>query len=63
MAVLEVYVSPLENDEFWYTNYPNEYIAQNNLTGSPGNGHFREVVVSLHANVVSVVWPFTVIYT
>ncbi|EPS68443.1 hypothetical protein M569_06325, partial [Genlisea aurea] len=62
-AVLEVYVSYHENDEFWYTNFPNEYIAANNLTGSPGNGPFREVVVSLDGSVVGAVWPFTVIYT
>ncbi|KAK1397063.1 Peptide-N4-(N-acetyl-beta-glucosaminyl)asparagine amidase A [Heracleum sosnowskyi] len=62
-AVLEVYVSPHENDEFWYTNLPNQYIAQNNLTNVPGNGPFREVVVSLDGKVVGAVWPFTVIYT
>lgn len=62
-AVLEVYVSPHENDEFWYTNYPNEYIAVNNLTGLPGNGPFREVLVSLDGELVGVIWPFTVIYT
>ncbi|KAL6999631.1 Peptide-N4-(N-acetyl-beta-glucosaminyl)asparagine amidase A [Sarracenia purpurea var. burkii] len=62
-AVLEVYVSFHENDEFWYTNFPNEYIVANNLTGTPGNGPFREVVVSLDGIVVGAVWPFTVIYT
>ncbi|CAK9134136.1 unnamed protein product [Ilex paraguariensis] len=62
-AVLEVYVSFHENDEFWYGNYPNEYIAANNLTGVLGNGPFREVVVSLDGRVVGAVWPFTVIYT
>uniref|UniRef100_A0A5B6YKJ0 Peptide N-acetyl-beta-D-glucosaminyl asparaginase amidase A N-terminal domain-containing protein n=1 Tax=Davidia involucrata TaxID=16924 RepID=A0A5B6YKJ0_DAVIN len=62
-AVLEVYVSFHENDEFWYGNFPNEYIVANNLTGAPGNGPFREVVVSLDGVVVGAVWPFTVIYT
>ncbi|KAJ9153505.1 hypothetical protein P3X46_026934 [Hevea brasiliensis] len=62
-AVLEVYVSFHENDEFWYSNYPNEYIIANNLTGSPGNGPFREVVVSLDGEIVGAIWPFTVIYT
>ncbi|XP_022877375.1 peptide-N4-(N-acetyl-beta-glucosaminyl)asparagine amidase A [Olea europaea var. sylvestris] len=62
-AVLEVYVSFHENDEFWFGNYPNEYIEVNNLTGVPGNGPFREVVVSLDNKVVGAVWPFTVIYT
>ncbi|KAL8498587.1 hypothetical protein ACS0TY_021792 [Phlomoides rotata] len=62
-AVLEVYVSPHENDEFWYGNFPNEYISANNLTGASGNGAFREVVVILDGVVVGAVWPFTVIYT
>ncbi|CAB4307730.1 unnamed protein product [Prunus armeniaca] len=62
-AVLEVYVSFHENDEFWYSNFPNEYIAANNLSSTPGNGPFREVVVSLDGEVVGAVWPFTVIFT
>lgn len=62
-AVLEVYVSFHENDEFWYSNPPNEYLAVNNLTDIPGNGPFREVVVTLDEKVVGSVWPFTVIYT
>ncbi|CAN0826966.1 Peptide-N4-(N-acetyl-beta-glucosaminyl)asparagineamidase A [Linum grandiflorum] len=49
-AVLEVYVSFHENDEFW---------------NALGNGPFREVVVSLDDDGVAIgaVWPFTVIYT
>ncbi|GJV04498.1 peptide-N(4)-(N-acetyl-beta-glucosaminyl) asparagine amidase A [Tanacetum coccineum] len=62
-AVLEVYVSFHENDEFWPTNVVNEYISDNNLTGLPGNGPFREVVVSLDGGVVGAIWPFTVVYT
>lgn len=63
-AVLEVYVSFHENDEFWYSNPPNEYLVANNITDStPGNGPFREVVVTLDEKVVGSVWPFTVIYT
>ncbi|KAF8025887.1 hypothetical protein BT93_F2647 [Corymbia citriodora subsp. variegata] len=62
-AVLEVYVSFHEDDEFWYGNLPNEYIQANNLTGVDGNGPFREVVVSLDGAVVGAVWPFTVVYT
>lgn len=61
-AVLEVYVSFHENDEFWYTNVPNEYISINNVS-LPGNGPFREVIVSLDDAIVGAVWPFTVIYT
>ncbi|KAL8505708.1 hypothetical protein ACS0TY_016796 [Phlomoides rotata] len=62
-AVLEVYVSFHENDEFWFGNLPNEYISVNNLTGASGNGPFREVVIHLDGVTVGVVWPFTLIYT
>ncbi|KAI4390148.1 hypothetical protein MLD38_002290 [Melastoma candidum] len=62
-AVLEVYVSFHEADEFWYGNLPNEYIEANNISGADGNGPFREVLVSLDGAVVGAVWPFTVIYT
>ncbi|RDX58197.1 hypothetical protein CR513_62500, partial [Mucuna pruriens] len=62
-AVLEVYVSFHERDEFWYTNPPDEYLFANNLSDVAGGGSFREVVVTLDGNVVGAVWPFTVIYT
>ncbi|GAU41468.1 hypothetical protein TSUD_237180 [Trifolium subterraneum] len=62
-AVLEVYISFHENDETWYSNPPNEYLVANNLTDTPGNGPFREVVITLDEIVVGSVWPFTVIYT
>ncbi|XP_028763691.1 peptide-N4-(N-acetyl-beta-glucosaminyl)asparagine amidase A-like [Neltuma alba] len=62
-AVLEVYVSFHENDEFWYTNLPDEYLAANNLTDTPGNGPFREVLATFDGEVVGAIWPFTVIYT
>ncbi|KAF7822631.1 peptide-N4-(N-acetyl-beta-glucosaminyl)asparagine amidase A-like [Senna tora] len=62
-AVLEVYVSFHEKDEFWYTNIPNEFLTANNLTNTPGNGPFREVMVTLDGNVVGAIWPFTVVYT
>ena len=62
-AVLEVFVSFHSDDEFWYANPPNDYITENNITGLPGNGAFREVVVSLDDSVIGAVWPFPVIYT
>ncbi|CAH1444593.1 unnamed protein product [Lactuca virosa] len=62
-AVLEVYVSVDEADELWPKNLPNDYISSNNITGQPGNGPFREVVVSLDGNIVGAVWPFTVVFT
>ncbi|KAD4178984.1 hypothetical protein E3N88_27575 [Mikania micrantha] len=62
-AVLEVYVSFHEKDEFWPTNVPNEYLSDNNSTAFEGNGPFREVVISLDGGVVGAIWPFTVVYT
>ncbi|GLT38685.1 hypothetical protein SLA2020_129170 [Shorea laevis] len=62
-AVLEVYVSFHESDEFWYGNPPNDYLLANNLTDKAGNGPFREVVVTLDGNVIGAIWPFTVVYT
>ncbi|XP_021773830.1 peptide-N4-(N-acetyl-beta-glucosaminyl)asparagine amidase A-like [Chenopodium quinoa] len=63
-AVLEVYVSFHENDEFWYTNLPNDYLLANNLSSNTaGNGAFREVLVSLDGELIGAVWPFTVIFT
>ncbi|GER41714.1 peptide-N4-(N-acetyl-beta-glucosaminyl) asparagineamidase A [Striga asiatica] len=63
-AVLEVCLSYHENDEFWYSNPPNSYISENNLTDEEaGNGPFREVSVSLDGKTLGAVWPFTVIYT
>ncbi|CAN7112452.1 unnamed protein product [Brassica rapa subsp. narinosa] len=61
-AVLEVYVSFHEKDEFWYGNLYNDYVTANNLS-SPGNGPFREVVVSLDGEVAGAVWPFPVVFT
>ncbi|KAJ0045594.1 hypothetical protein Pint_04740 [Pistacia integerrima] len=62
-AVLEVYLSFHQKDEFWYSNLPNEYVSTNHLGNTPGNGPFREVVVTLDDEIVGTIWPFTVIYT
>lgn len=61
-AILEVYVSFHENDEFWYGNFPDEYIQANNLT-APGKGPFREVIATVDGVTVGAIWPFTVIFT
>ncbi|CAH1439646.1 unnamed protein product [Lactuca virosa] len=62
-VVLEVYVSVDEADQLWPKNFPNDYLSANNLTGYPGNGPFREVVVSLDGKIVGAVWPFTIVST
>lgn len=62
-AVLEICVSFHGNDEFWYTNPPNDYLEANGLSGYPGNGPFREVQVFLDDMMIGAVWPFPVIFT
>ncbi|CAM0955654.1 unnamed protein product [Alopecurus aequalis] len=62
-AVLEVFVSPHSNDEFWYSNPPDLYIETNNLTTGRGNAAYREVVVSVDNRFAGSFVPFPVIYT
>ncbi|XP_020271563.1 peptide-N4-(N-acetyl-beta-glucosaminyl)asparagine amidase A-like [Asparagus officinalis] len=62
-AVLEVYVSYHSNDEFWYSNPPDSYIEQNNLTTRRGNGAFRRVFATIDGKLVGAVVPFPVIFT
>eukprot|EP01018_Ginkgo_biloba_P001122 Gb_22822 [translate_table: standard] len=62
-AVIEIYVSFHMNDESWYANPPNEYVEANNLTNTPGNGAFREVIALIDGVVVGAVWPFPVVFT
>ncbi|KAJ1262760.1 hypothetical protein BS78_09G134700 [Paspalum vaginatum] len=62
-AVLEVFVSPHSNDEFWYSNPPDLYIRENNLTTGRGNAAYREVVVSVDRHFAGSFVPFPVIYT
>ncbi|KAG2619485.1 peptide-N4-(N-acetyl-beta-glucosaminyl)asparagine amidase A-like [Panicum virgatum] len=62
-AVLEVFVSPHSNDEFWYSNPPDIYIRENNLSTARGNAAYREVVVSVDRHFAGSFVPFPVIYT
>ncbi|KAF8719851.1 hypothetical protein HU200_024610 [Digitaria exilis] len=52
-AVLEVFVSPHSNDEFWYSNPPD----------MRGNAAYREVVVRVDSYLAGSFVPFPVIYT
>ena len=62
-AVLEVFVSPHSNDEFWYSNPPDLYIEKNNLSTQRGNAAYREVVVRVDRRFAGSFVPFPVIYT
>ncbi|KAK1270027.1 hypothetical protein QJS04_geneDACA006020 [Acorus gramineus] len=62
-AVLEIYASPHSDDEFWYSNPPDEYIEANGLRTGRGGGAFREIVATVDGAVVGSVVPFPVVYT
>ncbi|KAK8928571.1 hypothetical protein KSP39_PZI017512 [Platanthera zijinensis] len=61
-AVLEVYHSFHSNDEFWYSNPPDAYIKENNLTTERGNGAFREIFATIDGRFAGVILPFPVIF-
>ncbi|KAK9159066.1 hypothetical protein Scep_005640 [Stephania cephalantha] len=62
-AVLEIYASAHEDDEFWYTNPPTFYYKTNNLKSKRGNGCFREIFTTIDDLYVGSVSPFPVLYT
>ncbi|KAK9124489.1 hypothetical protein Sjap_014091 [Stephania japonica] len=62
-AVLEIYASAHEDDEFWYTNPPTCYYKINNLKSKRGNGSFREIFTTIDDLYVGSVSPFPVLYT
>lgn len=62
-AVIEVYVSFHGDDEFWYSNPPDEYIEKNGLVTGRGHGAYREVFVNIDGSFVGSVVPFPVIFT
>lgn len=62
-VVLEMYVSHHGDDEFWYSNPPDEYLVANNLPTSRGNGAYREVFAKIDGMWVGSEVPFPVIFT
>lgn len=62
-AVLELCVSFHGNDEFWYSNPPDSYLRENNLTTGRGNGAYREVLVMIDGTLVGSEVPFPVVFT
>ncbi|GJN14294.1 hypothetical protein PR202_gb01098 [Eleusine coracana subsp. coracana] len=62
-AVLEVFVSPHADDEFWYSNPPDLYIRENNLSTARGNAAYREVVAAVDRRFAGSFVPFPVVYT
>jgi len=63
--VLDILASGNGEEEFWYSNIPDEYTDTfKNWNGAfLGQGSFREVVVLLDDEAVGVAWPFEVVFT
>jgi hypothetical protein len=63
--VLDVLASGNGQEEFWYSNVPNEYVDtfQNWNISLLGQGSFREIMVYIDERPIAVVWPFEVVFT
>jgi len=63
--VLEIFASGNGQEEFWYSNVPEEYVdtfAAWNITFL-GQGPFRELIVFIDDYPIGVLWPFEVVFT
>jgi hypothetical protein len=62
---LEVFASGNGQEEFWYSNIPDEYVYTFGAWNISflGQGSFREIVVTIDDIPVGVVWPFEVVFT
>lgn len=62
---LEVFASGNGQEEFWYTNVPEEYTYTFGAWNISflGQGSFREILVSIDNVPVGVVWPYEVVFT
>jgi hypothetical protein len=62
---LEVFASGNGQEEFWYSNIPEEYVDTFGAWNISflGQGSFREIVVSIDDMPVGVVWPYEVVFT
>jgi len=63
--VLDILASGNANEEFWYTNVPDQFVDtfQNWNISLLGQGTFREVIVYLDGNPVAAAWPFEIMFT
>ena len=63
--VLDVLASGNGEEEFWYSNVPEQYVdtfRKWNISFL-GQGSFREVMVYIDGDPIGVVWPFEVVFT
>ena len=63
--VLDVLASGNGNEEFWYSNLPNEYLDTFDRWNISflGGGPFREIVVYVDGVPIGAAWPFEVVFT
>ena len=63
--VLDVLASGNGDEEFWYSNIPDDYLDTFKKWNSSflGQGSFREIVVLVDYEPVGVIWPFEVVFT
>ena len=63
--VLDILASGNGEEEFWYSNIPDDYVETFKQSNNSflGQGSFREVVVLVDHEPVGVVWPFEVVFT
>lgn len=63
-ATVSISASGNADEEFWYTNVPNDFIdtfgTDNTL---PGNSPFREIQLFADGVLLGVAWPFATIFT
>ena len=60
-AEVEVFLSGHSNDEFWYTNVPDD--LANQTAGFFGGGSLKELQIRIDEHLVAVDYPFPTIYT
>lgn len=63
-AYIEIFASGNAEEEFWYSNTPDEFLPYfPESSGLIGKGPFREVRVLIDGKLAGVAWPYGVIYT
>jgi hypothetical protein len=63
--VLDIFASGNGDEEFWYSNTPEEYVDTFGVWNVSllGQGTFREVLVYIDDDIIGVVSPFEVVFT
>ena len=59
-AELHVFASGHGDEEFWYSNVPDQLA---NITGAPGGGSYREIEIFLDGHPAGSAYPFPTIYS